>query len=172
MFEKGEWAMQPMAMRPERLPGTLKAYTGVDAALRKTDPILYKTGADAGLSEIEQMRLDSSFKLDDANIRQQGSRYLPKPLTKSFVVRAIVPPGLRTEEGIDGIHWPQDITPQASISNLGLPPGVRPHTSPGIGWHAEVTLPNRNEPENERDVRHKDDDEKDEEGKETTEVQG
>ena len=30
----------PMAMRPETLPGTLKAYTGVDGTARKKDPII------------------------------------------------------------------------------------------------------------------------------------
>ena len=40
LFERGEWAKQPMAMRPETLPGTLKAYTGVDGTARKKDPII------------------------------------------------------------------------------------------------------------------------------------
>jgi len=34
-FESGQWASEPMMMRPNLLPATLKAYTGIDATERK-----------------------------------------------------------------------------------------------------------------------------------------
>ena len=34
-FESGQWASEPMMMRPHLLPATLKAYTGIDATERK-----------------------------------------------------------------------------------------------------------------------------------------
>ena len=34
-FESGQWASEPMMMRPHSLPATLKAYTGIDATERK-----------------------------------------------------------------------------------------------------------------------------------------